>query len=302
VTPENFENQRQTVMEERRERIDSSPYGLSAIRVNELSYDCWAYSHPVIGTWEDLENVSFEDVVNFHRLWYRPDNAVLSVAGDFEPAETLEQIERLFGDIKPGSPRPAPEVIEPIRESSSQHTMVDPLAKLPAVFINHQAPGYGHPDFFVYEVIETVLFRGQSSWVFRKLVHDDGSAVQISGLYEAHRGPSLFGLFAVAGEAGDLDRIVDGYRAELHRLCHERVPAWELERAVNQLRAMRVFHQESALRRAIATGQSVLFHGDPLWESHYLDRVGRVTAEDILRVAENGFSDDRRVELRVLTA
>jgi predicted Zn-dependent peptidase len=301
VTPENVENQRQTVMEERRQRVDDAPYGQASVRIGELSYRCFAYAHPVIGYWDDLHAATLDDVVAFHARWYRPDNAVLALTGDLDPDEAIAQVEALFGDIAPGGPRPSPDLGEPLRTSAVKERITDPLARLPAVMVNHLAPDFDHPDFYTYELIETLLFQGTSSRVHRRIVLEEAAAVQVSGGYDCHRGPSSFGLFAAVAAGGDLDRVVALYQEELDRIATEPVPDREIEKALNQLRSGRVFGLENVLGRALQLGRSVLYHQDAAWEERYLDRVAAVTRADILRVAARDFSAPR-VELQVVPA
>jgi zinc protease len=299
VNDDNFENQRQTVMEERRERVDNSPYGEAFVRIGELSHSCWAYSHPVIGSWEDLENAKLEQVRDFHKRWYRPDNAVLAISGDFDPDEAMDTVHQFFGGIPAGGERPEPDLREALRTEPIHERITDPLAQLPAVLLNLPAPPYGDPDFYTYEVIETLLFRGPSSRLYRRLVIDEATAVQVGGGYEAHRGPSLFSLLGVASAGCELSPLVDGFFAELQRLRDTPVTEAELSKVLNQLKTGRVFGRESVLNRALALGRSVLYHGDPHWEDTYLTRVARVTAEDIVRIAERDFDPELRVVLEV---
>jgi zinc protease len=302
VTPENFENQRQTVMEERRQRVDDSPYGQAFIRIEELSYQCWAYAHPVIGSWEDLEAARFEDADAFHERWYKPDNAVLAVAGDVDPQAVLRRVQEWFGDIPRGGPRPAPDLREPPRAGPVQETITDRLARLPALMLNHPAPAFEHPDFFVHELIETLLFRGPSSRLYRRLVVDTGLAVQISGGYDARRGPSNHGLFAVAADAAHLSDIADIWQEEVDRLKTEPLTEAEWQKGVNQIGSTRVFERENPLQRALALGRALLYHGDPTWEHRYLGRLAAVTPADVLRVAARDFDRNQRVELHVVPA
>jgi predicted Zn-dependent peptidase len=302
ITPENFENQRQTVMEERRERVDNAPYGKAALAMQALSYRCWAYAHPVIGEWADLEEARYEEVLAFHRRWYRPDNAVLALAGDIDATATLAQIEALFGDIPAGGPRPQPDLFEPPRQGSVHQRIEAPLARLGAVSLNHPAPDFDHPDFPVFEVLEALLFRGSSSRIWRRLVVDSGAAVQLSGGYECHRGPSAFGLFGLAPRGGSTDRIVDLYEAELMRLIEEPVPEAELQRVVNQLRAAKVFASENMLGVALSLGRALLFHDEVDWEERQLARIAAVTPDDLRRVAAATFTEAGRVRLDVVPA
>ena len=168
--------------------------------------------------------------------------------------------------------------------------------------MNHPAPDFDHPDFPVFEVLEALLFRGSSSRTWRSLVVDNGAAVQLSGGYECHRGPSAFGLFGLAPRDGDLDRIVDLYEAELVRLIEEPVPEPELQRVVNQLRAAKVFSSENMLGVALSLGRAQLFHGEADWEERQLARIAAVTPDDLRRVAAATFTEAGRVRLDVVPA
>jgi predicted Zn-dependent peptidase len=302
LSQENFENQRQTVMEERKQVIDDQPYGLAGLRLGELSHRNWAYSHPVIGSFEDLHAARFEEAVDFHRTWYRPDNATLGIAGDIDPSEAFSLVESYFGDIQPAaSHAELPErasLAEPPRSAPRIETVHDPLARLPAVFINHLVPPCTHPDFFVYELIETILFRGPSSRLHRRMVIEDPVALQIGGGHDPRRGPGLFSFSAISSTS--LDDVVSSYFKELERLTIEPPSPAELSRAHNQLRAAWLFAQESSLAMAMALGRAMVFYGSPDWDEHYLDTMASITAEDVQRVASEGFSPDQRVELRVL--
>jgi zinc protease len=290
VDHDNFEHQRETVMDERRQRVDNAAYGEAGVRFGELSYGCWAYAHPVIGYWEDLEAASLADVQGFYSTYYRPNNAVLAISGDLDRAEALGLAREYFGDIPAGPPPPPPDVAEPAREAEVREVLIDKRARLPAVMCNLQAPGFGDPDFFAFEVLETLLYRGPSSRLYRRMVIDEHLAVQISGGYDARRGPSLFSFSAVAPAGRSLDPAVDAWREELARIAAEPVPGEEWEKAVNQLRAGRVYALEGVLRRALSAARSALYLGDPGWENHYLDRIAEVTPGDVQRIARRWLS------------
>ncbi len=300
ITTENFEHQRQTVMEERRQRVDNAPYGLAYLHFGELSWSCWAYAHPVIGSWEDLEAARFEDALAFHQRWYRPDNATLAVAGDLDPSEVLGLIGDYFGDIPAGGDRVEPDLAEPRRQGRVERTEEAPLAQLPTVFLSHQAPPIWDPDFFTYEVLETLLFMGPSSRIHRRLVMEDQVAVEVNGGYEGHRGPSLMAGYVVVPRGGEMGRVAALYQAELDRLAREPVSPRELAKVQNQLRTARLLGQESPLQRALALGRAALFHGDTAWEERYLERIAAVTPDEIQRVAARDLGADSAVVLNVV--
>ena len=299
LSQEHLDNQRETVLEERLQRVDNSPFGEAQIRINELSYTQFAYAHPVIGYRSDLELVDLASIQAFFSTWYRPQNVVLSIVGDVDLDHVLELIHEFFGSVSRGETSPGLTLREPRRMQTSVHRMTEGLTTMPALYVNHQSVPYGDPDFFVYEVIETLLFRGPSSRLIRKMVIEDSHAVQLTGGYEAHRGPSLFSFFAVLPEGGSPTALSEQYQAELERLVAEPVPDEELEKVWNQLRSKRIFGREVLIGRATALARSMSYHNDVRWEDRYLERIGRVTAADIQRVAARDFDPNGRVILEV---
>ena len=302
VTDEAFERQRATVLAERLERITNRPYGEAAVRMSELSYADFGYGHPVIGYREDLEAAARPDVDRFQAAWYRPNNAVLAVVGDVEPAAAVDAVHALFASIPAvQTPRP-PQFSAAQRMTPVFETVRDRQASLPAVFINHPVVPYGDPDFYVHEVIEALLFRGASSRLNRRLVMEERTALKVQGGYEAHRGPSVFSFFGVVPEGGTPRALAESYADELERLVAEPVSHDELERVHNRLRAGRLFGRQSAVNRANGLARSVLYHADARWEERYLERVSRVGPDDIRRVAARDFDPNATVTLEVLPA
>ena len=300
ITQEVFDAQRQAVLAEFLERVEQRPYGRAHGQITELSYECFGYGHPVIGYRSDLEQATLGAIMAFHGRWYVPDNAVLAVAGDVDVEEVLDTVYAYFAALERGPDRSLPDFSEPRRMLPKHTRTTDPLAPLPAVFVNHPAVPYGHPDFFTYEVLETLLFRGPSSRLQRSLVGSSGEAVSVKGGYEAHRGPSLFSLFAVLPEGGEPSGLIGSYADELERLTRERVSDDELDKVRNQLRAFRVFGRQGVISRANALARSLQVQNDPHFESRYLEQVNRVSSEDVIRVARRDFDPNACVVLEVL--
>jgi len=295
-----FENQRKTVLEEFRERVEQAPYGRAHGRITELSYDSFGYGHPVIGYKEDIERASLDAISDFHQTWYGPENAVLSIAGDVDVEETIDTINQFFGDIPRGHQRPELHFKNAPRMLPKMERLSDSQAQLPAVFVNHPSIPYGDPDFFVYEVLETLLFRGASSRLQRHLVTERGLALNLRGGYEAHRGPSLLSMFAIlpVGAAGA--SVVEAYAEELDRLTRERVSENEIHKVRNQLAAYRLFGRQSLINRANSLARAVLYHNDAHFEDRYLERLFRVEPDDLMRVARRDFDPNAAVVLEVV--
>ncbi|MEM1417111.1 MAG: pitrilysin family protein, partial [Myxococcota bacterium] len=173
ITAENFENQRQTVKEERRQRVDNQPYAASSLRINELAFgDYWPYAHSVIGDMRDLDAATLDDVQAFFDAYYKPNNAVLSLAGDFDSAEALAMVEQYFGDIASGPVPPfEPAPIQP-QTAERFEVMPDPLAELPAFHVAYHIPPSREADHYPLELLSLVLGDGESSRLYQALVKE----------------------------------------------------------------------------------------------------------------------------------
>jgi len=294
-----FKNQQKTVIEEFRERVEQAPYGRAHGRIMELSYDSFGYGHPVIGYKQDIERATLDTVSEFHQTWYGPENAVLAITGDVDVQQTVDTIDQFFGDIPKGKARPELRFENSPRMLPKTERISDSQAHLPAVFVNHPSIPYGDPDFFVYEVLETLLFRGASSRLQRRLVTERGLALNIRGGYEAHRGPSLLSLFAILPMGADCSSVVEAYAEELDRLTREPVPETEINKVRNQLAAYRLFGRQCLVNRANSLARAVLYHNDAHFEDRYLERLFRVEPGDLLRVARRDFDPNAVVVLEV---
>src|ERR1700688_602386 len=140
ITQANFENQRQTVEEERRQSIDNQPYGKADLDIDSLSYDNFAYKHPTIGSMADLNASTVQDVADFFRIYYAPNNAVLTLVGDFDPDMALAQVKKYFGSIPAQPAPPKVDLIDEAHYGERREIIYDPLARLPQIDIAYHIP------------------------------------------------------------------------------------------------------------------------------------------------------------------
>src|SRR4051794_36513978 len=178
VSQKNFENQRSVVKEEYRMRVENAAYVPASIRLEELVFQgYWPYEHPSIGTMRDLDAAQLDWVRAFHDAYYAPNNAVLSIAGDFDEAQARDLVRRYFGDARPArvpnfEPPPLPEQAQP------RSTVIeDAHAKLPAVFAGWTIPARYEPDHYALELASMLLGDGESSRLHRVLVRERSLAV-----------------------------------------------------------------------------------------------------------------------------
>jgi predicted Zn-dependent peptidase len=303
ITQENFENQRQTVMEERRQSYDNQPYAKSWLRVNELAYgDYFAYSHSTIGDMKDLENAPLTAVQEFFDAYYAPNNAVLSLAGDFDPDEALKLVEKYFGDI-PSRSRPAyaPGELAP-QTDERRESMLDPLAQLPGFHICYHIPPSREPDHYPLDILAMALGDGESSRLYQELVKKRELLQSLNVGTDSRRGPDLFSFWAVVSAGKKAKDAQEAIFAEIDKIAKTGLTPRELEKAKNRIRSSFVFGLSSTLQRAQTLGTFELYFGNAELLKSELDKYLAVTNDDVKRVAARYFAKTNRTVLDVIAS
>jgi zinc protease len=298
ITHENMRREIEVVKEERRLRIDNAPYGTSQLEMFYYApYDastCFPYGHSVIGSMEDLDAAELRDVQEFFATYYAPNNATLTLVGDFDMEEARGLIQEYFGGIPSGHQPEQVRCTEPFSHLPVRRTMNDGNATLPALWISYGTVSADNPDSYALTLLATILGGGESSRLHQRLVRQEQAAVQAQALASRRRGPGLFGVIAIANqgvEAARLEALID---EEIARIRDQGVTAAELERAQNQARAQAVRGRQSAMGRAEALQWFAHFHGDPGAVRTDLERFMAVTREDIRRVANRYVVNNNR--------
>jgi predicted Zn-dependent peptidase len=300
ITQENFENQRQTVMEERRQSYDNRPYMGSMLRINELAYgDYFPYAHSTIGDMEDLKKAPLAAVREFFEHYYAPNNAVVSVAGDFDPQQALRLIERHFGGIHAHErPAYAPGELAP-QKAERTESMVDPLAELPAFHISYPIPPDGTPDHYALEMLAMVLSDGESSRLYQKLIKEKQLLQEISVGTDDRRGPDQLAVWGICSEGKQASEARDVIYHELSDIADKGVTERELQKAKNGVRSSFVFGLAANMSRAMRLGEFELYFGDANLLNQEADRYLAVTLADVQRVAKQYFAAQSRTVLDV---
>ncbi|MEZ4407537.1 MAG: pitrilysin family protein [Polyangiales bacterium] len=303
ITAENFENQRQTVMEERRQSYENRPYMQSFLRRDELAFQGYfPYEHSTIGDMADLQRASLADVRAFHDRYYAPDNAVLSIAGDFDPAAAMALVRQHFGMI-PARHAPAWQAppFEP-QTAERTDTITDPQAHAPAFHMAWHIPSRREPDHYPLDILVTILGAGESSRLYQELVKTREIASEVSIDTEDRRGPDISTVWCVlaSGHTGPEARaVIDQQIADI---AQHGVSARELDKARNLYRRAFVFGLQSNMRRAMRLAEFELYDGNAALLRTELDRYLAVTAADVQRVAAQYYTPQNRTVLDVIPA
>ncbi|HEX5873090.1 MAG TPA: pitrilysin family protein [Pyrinomonadaceae bacterium] len=294
ITKENLENQRNAVQEERRLGVDNQAYGKSQERMQELVYDNFAYKHSVIGSMEDLSAATVDDVAEFFKMYYAPNNAVLVLVGDFKTDEALAKIRASFESI-PRQPNPPDvDMAEPAQKAERRDSLEDMLARAARVDVAYKAVQGNTADFYALQVLSAVLQGGQSSRLYQKLVKEKEMVTNVFGFMDEKRGTGAFYTSATLRPTSKTEDVEAVIYAEIERLRKEPIADWELQKAKNTTRRNIINSLQSSLSRAITIGQYAVYYNEPGLINTRLDKVAAVTKEDVQRVANKYFADTNR--------
>jgi predicted Zn-dependent peptidase len=294
INKANLDNQRNAVQEERRLGLDNQPYGHTYERIEEQAYDNPAYKHSVIGSMEDLNAASVDDVATFFKTYYAPNNAVLSIVGDVDTKKTMALIEKYFGPIVRQPQPKRPELTEAPHTGERRSTIEDPLARLPRVDVAWVTPPAGTPDFDTLDVVSWVLSSGRSSRLNQAVVREKQLAVNAGAFNPDKRGPGLFQVTAQVAPGKSPADVEAALYEEIEKVKQGPIADWEIDKAHNNAIRQRAGAATSTLLRAIQLGEYALFYDDPNLINTRADRYQKVTAADVQRVAAKYLTKENR--------
>jgi zinc protease len=300
IDKDTFVNEREVVKEERRMRVDNQPYG----RLNEIIYDnaftVHPYKHSTIGSMEDLEAASIEDVREFFETYYVPENATLVLVGDFDPVQAKLLVGQYLGRV-PKARQPVPRDIpkEPPQTTERRVTVEAPWP-LPAVVVAHHITYDGNADSYPLHIASKVLSDGQSSRIYQKLVYEKQLAVAAFGGANLIEDPNLFYAVAIVQPGHTPEEAAAALIAELDRLKAEPISDHELQRTKNQFARDYILGRESNQQKALQLAHAAVIHRDLTTADGEFEIFQNITAADVQRVARSYFTADNRLVLTVM--
>jgi zinc protease len=286
ITQANLDNQRKVVQEERRLTVDNQSYGKSFEEAESLAYDNFPYHHSVDGSMEDLNAVTLDDVRNFFRIYYAPNNVVMVLAGDLDPKETLAKAKKYFGDI-PRRPAPPPvDVTEPEHDMERRMTLNDPLARVPEYRAVHLAPPGNTPDTYALRVLTAILSDGRSSRFYRHLVDEKKLALSIKAGFWSRRGPSLFVLAGFPRPGVKVEDLEDAIDDEIEAIKKDGPTPQEMRKVRTIFLQESIQTRASVLEIANLIGTQTVFYNDPNLINTEYEKLAAVTAEQVQQAAQ----------------
>lgn len=302
VEPKTFASERGVVEEELRQNTNARPYGkLFSLYFPAISYTRHPYARGTIGSIDNLESASIDDVRAFHAVYYRPDNAVLVVSGNFDPAQLNGWVDRYFAGIKrPDRPIPRVTVTEPERTVATHHVVHEANTPLPAVLVSYPIPADNDPDGPALSLLNAVLSQGESSRLYETLVYRDQLAQSAESILDTKQGPGNLAVIAILAGGKSAADGEAALRREVARLRDAPVSAAELAEARNEILTSALQSRETAEGKGRTIAASVIIDRDPRAADRQLAAIARVTAADVQRVARRYLRDERSAAIHYL--
>jgi len=303
MSPQKVDGQRDIVKNERRQSYENRPYGMAFLKLTEeLFPPDHPYHWPVIGSMEDLSAASYEDVVQFFKNYYGPNNTSLVVAGDIDPVETRRLVEKWFSDVKPTAPVPPLSAPTAVLTAEKRLTLEDNV-QLPRLYLAWLSPRLHAPGDEALDVLSRVLASGKNSRLYKRLVYDLQIAQDVSAFQNSGPLGSAFFLIVTAREGHNLSELEKVIGEELAKVKNEPPAARELERAVNQIES--AFY--GAMERVGGFGGKAdrlnayeFYAGRPDYFAEDLARYTSLDPKDLEAAATRYLRDDARILLSVV--
>ncbi len=299
-----FESERDVVKEEYRQNYLAQPYGrLFGLFTPQMVYQDHPYRRPGIGSIENLDAATIEDVRRFHATYYRPDNAILMVAGNFDQAELDGWIDDYLAPIaNPDRPMPENDVAEPEPTGPREATFYAPNVPLPAVLLAWPTVAYRDADRVALTVLDGILSTGESSRLYRSLVYEQQIAAQASSSPDFAQQAGYLSAYAIMAGGETPETGIAALRAEIAKFRDQPVTEAELTEAKNELVADALRNRETIDDRAQVLGQALIATGDAATADREIAAIQAVTAADIQRVANRYLTENRGITIRYLAA
>lgn len=300
IDSQGVETQREVIKQEKKQRYDNRPYGSLLKEVFSHSYTKHPYQWVPIGEEQYIDKASIEEFREFYEKFYVPNNAVLSIAGDFDTDEAKKLVKKYFKGIPKGTMEiPRPDVEEPEQTEETRDTVYDDI-QLPAVVQSYHTPAIGSDDFYALDMLTTLLSDGKSSRLYKSLVDEKEYALNVSASMIPLEDPGLFFLFGITGRDVTADTLENGINQEVMEVRQELISEKEFAKLKNQIENDFYRGRTSVRSKATQLARYHLMYGNTDLINTEIERYQDVTREDIKRVANEYLVPENRTVLYYL--
>ena len=298
VSEAKFLSERDVVKEERRMRVDNVPYGGLSEVIFDKAFTTHPYKHQTIGHMKDLEAATVDDVRGFYETFYVPNNATLTLVGDFDSAQALTLVQQYFGRIPRGKAVPRDIPKEPKPTAERRFTVTQPWP-LPAVVVGYPITYDGDPDAYPLHILAKVLSDGQSSRIYRSMVYDKQLALAAFGEAKLIEHPNLMYAVAIVAPGKTNEEVLKELTAQIDAMKTTPITAEELNRAKRQFARDYILGRETIQQKALHLAHAVVIHDDVKTADGEFDLFQNVTIEDVQRVARTYFTPESRFVITI---
>ncbi|MCR4375209.1 MAG: insulinase family protein [Acidobacteria bacterium] len=299
VSAAKFLSERDVVKEERRMRVDNVPYGGLSEVIFDKAFTTHPYKHQTIGHMKDLEAATIDDVRGFYETFYVPNNATLTLVGDFDSAQALTLVQQYFGRVPRGKAVPRDIPKEPAPTAERRFTVTQPWP-LPAVVVGYPITYDGDPDAYPLHILAKVLSDGQSSRIYRSMVYDKQLALAAFGEAKLIEHPNLMYAVAIVAPGKTNEEVLKELTAQIDAMKTTPITAEELSRAKRQFARDYILGRETIQQKALHLAHAVVIHDDVKTADGEFDLFQNVTIEDVQRVARTYFTPESRFVITII--
>jgi zinc protease len=288
-----IETQRKVVKEEKKQSYDNRPYGQLMNVVFQNAYNKHPYRWMPIGKEQYIDQAKSSEFMDFYKTFYVPNNAVLVIAGDFNPEQAKEWINKYYADIPKGTkPIPRPTEVEPVQTKEKRVTFNDPLASLPAVVLAYHVPKMGTDDHYALLMLNQLLSEGASSRFQKQLVDKEQKAVQVGATSPPLEDPGLVFMFGIASQGVEASDLEKAMKTQIEKVKSELISEGEFTKLQNQAENSFVSQNASVLGIAENLATNYTYFRDANLINTELARYQKITREDLKRVANKYLTKD----------
>lgn len=293
MDPEETMSERDVVMEERRMRYEDDPQSLVYEEVVAAAFKNHPYRWPVIGWMPDLRTITRDDLWEYYRARYIPNNALIVVAGDIDVKAVMKKIKQEFGPIPKGPDLKPMKVEEPVQRGE-RRIYIRKEAELPYVMVAYKAPNVLHEDSYALDVLASVLDGGKSSRIYRNIIDEQRLALSAGAGYGSfNKYPHLFYFYGTPMPGGKIEDVENALYEEIEKIKSEPPTEREVQKARNQIEADFIMNQDSLFYRVMLMAEFELIGGRDLKEK-YIEGIRKVTPEDVMLAAQKYLVEDNR--------
>jgi zinc protease len=299
INETNLNSERNVVINERLWRYDNSPFGSMYEQLFNNAFVAHPYRWLPIGFRSDIDSITLQECLDYYRIHYAPNNSFLVIAGDIDPNEAMKLVKKYYGPIEAEPAPPAVTTVEPKQEGEKRIDF-HKAAQLPSIMAGYKIPDGKNPDIIPLQVAGKVLFDGESSRLYHRLVYDEQKAIFVEGSAMVLHDPSLFYIAAQAAPGASIDEVKQEIFEEVDRLKNEPITEEELQKAKNQMETDFINGLQSNAGRASQVGSFQIDTDDYTNIYSYPDMIQAVTAGDVMQAAKKYLTEYGRTVINLI--